>query len=38
VGLELIGGSREALDRYESGVQRLQDPASELLAAPEASG
>jgi hypothetical protein len=38
VGLELIGGSREALDLYECGVQNLHDPASDLLAAPEASG
>jgi hypothetical protein len=38
VGLEVIGGSRDALDRYEWGVQKLHDPGSELLAAPEASG
>src|SRR5262245_33776010 len=34
VGVELIGGSREALDRYECGVQNLHDPVSDLLAAP----
>jgi hypothetical protein len=38
VGLEVIGGSREALDLYECGVQYLLDPGDDRLAAPEASG
>jgi hypothetical protein len=38
VGLELIGGSREALDRYEYGVQLVADGRSALLAAAEATG
>jgi len=38
VGLELIGGSPDALDRYEYGVQNLSESSSAPLAAPEASG
>ena len=38
VGLEVIGGSAEALDRYEASVQKLLDRAAGRLAAPEASG
>jgi hypothetical protein len=38
VGLELIGGSRAALDCYECGVQNLLEPDSPPLAAPEATG
>jgi len=36
VGVEVIGGSSEALDRFEIGVDSLQEPST--LAAPEASG
>ena len=38
VGLEVIGGSAEALDRYELGVQNLHEPGAHALAAREVSG
>jgi hypothetical protein len=38
VGLEVIGGSSDALDRFEFGVQNLQEPGSRALAAREVSG
>jgi hypothetical protein len=38
VGLEVIGGAPDALDRYECGVQDLIDSSAAPLAAPEASG
>jgi hypothetical protein len=38
VGLEVIGGSRAALDGYECGVQNLLEPHAAPLAAPEATG